>query len=262
MGIKNSYTKAEVESMIVVGGPMVGALKAQMYVAGASAVATLAAVEVVVQDIGGKSYRLKDFSQIVNLTSVVKGLGAMDVGAAPVSGYVALYALYNPTANLRSLMAVNATLVIAPTLCAGVMPEGYTASAFLTVVPTDESGLFKPVLVEGRQVTFNAIAAYGGNSALAVIPLSLAGAVPLNAVEVEGFFSVSSSANGTISFDVYATETGLGLKRNTASVIGGGTNSQNFEKLPIVTPQRVYLSTSNSTGGVPSYTLNINGYRV
>ncbi|WP_445179164.1 phage tail-collar fiber domain-containing protein [Pseudomonas sp. McL0111] len=253
---------AAIVEQVSVRGSMVGASGARMTVPAASATATFIADEVVVQDSGGKSYRLKGFSQPINLASAAKGLGAMDVGLAPVNGYIALYALYNPVTNLRSIMAVNATVAAAPSLCAGVLPAGYTASAFLTVVSTDASGQIKSVSVEGRSVTIFAALGYNGASALTAAPFSVAGVIPLNAVAFDGLLSVSSSASGGISMDIYSTAGGLGLKRNTGSILAGGTSSIVFENFKVVTPQTAYISTSNSTGGSPAYTVYITGYTV
>jgi hypothetical protein len=250
-------------AVVAANGPVVGSARgARMSVPVASATATFIADGVILEDAAGRSYRLKNFNELINLAAAVKGLGAMDVGAVPVNGYVAFYALYNPVTKLRGIMAVNATASAAPNLCAGVIPAGYSASARLTVVPTDASGLIKPLWVEGSKVTIGTISAYNGPGPLSATPLSLAGAVPLNAINADGFFSIGSTANGTISFDMYGSTSGLGLKRNTASVLAAGTCTQNFENFQLMTPQLAYLSASNSTGGTPTYGLNITGYSI
>ncbi len=62
----------------------------------------------------------------------------MDSGTAPASGYVALYAIYNPTTGATALLAKNATAGLqAEVYAGGNMPAGYTASALIGVIPTN-----------------------------------------------------------------------------------------------------------------------------
>jgi len=257
-GIKDAYTKAEVEAM----GPMVGASKGRMNIPAASANATFIADEVLLQDAAGKSYRLKAFSQAVNLASAVKGLGAMDVGASPVSGYVALYALYNPDTKVRSLMAVNATAAAAPVLYSGAnAPNGFTASALLTVVPTGGAGNFDICFVEDRMVTVSARQILNGAAAIANAPIPLAGAVPLNAVRANGLMGLGSSGVGTVSMDIYSAANGFGLARQTATVsTAGGLYTSAFSNLAIITPQTWWVSASNAASGTPIFNAFITGY--
>ncbi|WP_322092909.1 hypothetical protein [Paraburkholderia bannensis] len=58
----------------------------------ASASATLTAGEIIVESApGGTAYKLASFSKTFNLATT--GAGGMDTGTAPVSGFVALYAI-------------------------------------------------------------------------------------------------------------------------------------------------------------------------
>ncbi|OKK46387.1 hypothetical protein BS643_12645 [Pseudomonas protegens] len=257
-GIKDAYTKAEIEAM----GPMAGTSRGRMNVPQASANATFIADEVLLQDADGKSYRLKAFKQVVNLASAVKGLGAMDVGASPVNGYVALYALYSPSTNERSLMAVNATAAVAPMLYGGAnAPPGFTASALLTVVPTGGAGNFDVCFVEDRMVTVGARQILNGAAAITSAPIPVAGAVPLNAVRANGLMGLGSSGVGTVSMDIYSAASGFGLARQTATVsTGGGLYTSAFSNLAIITPQTWWVSASNAASGTPIFNAFITGY--
>ncbi|EMQ5256594.1 tail fiber protein, partial [Yersinia enterocolitica] len=86
---------------------------AKMSVTAASSTATFIADELIVQTaLGGLQYKLSNFSKTINL--VTTGAGGMDTGAVPANGFVALYAIYNPTTQISALLAVNASSVVAP----------------------------------------------------------------------------------------------------------------------------------------------------
>ncbi|WP_229765274.1 hypothetical protein, partial [Yersinia enterocolitica] len=99
---------------------------AKMSIPSASATATFTADELIVQTaLGGLQYKISGFSKTVNLATT--GAGGMDTGTVPATGYVALYAIYNPTSGATALLAVNATSAPAPEVYGGAnMPAGYT----------------------------------------------------------------------------------------------------------------------------------------
>lgn len=81
---------------------------ANMSVTTASVTAAFTADELIVGTaLGGLQYRLGNFSKTINLATT--GAGGMDTGTAPASGYIALYAIYNPTTAGCALLAVNST---------------------------------------------------------------------------------------------------------------------------------------------------------
>ncbi|NKD22590.1 hypothetical protein HEQ76_20705, partial [Enterobacter asburiae] len=87
-------------------GVVGAAINALMSVTAPSATATFTADELIVETGTGTQYRLNAFSQAINLGTV--GAGGMDTGTAPASGYLAIYALFNPTTGARCLIGVNA----------------------------------------------------------------------------------------------------------------------------------------------------------
>ncbi|EOV5654830.1 TPA: hypothetical protein ACIF6B_005072, partial [Escherichia coli] len=94
------------------------AVNQKMSVAIASASATFTADQVIVgESLSGKQYRVSSVSETINLTTT--GAGGMDTGAAPASGWVAIYLIYNPTTNTSALLGVNTTTVVAPTVYGG-----------------------------------------------------------------------------------------------------------------------------------------------
>ena len=146
---------------------IVGATRsAKMSITTASATSAYTTEEVIVKAaLGGLSYRIASFSKAVNLATT--GAGGMDVGTAPVSGYVALYAIYNPATSISALLATNATSAAATQVYSGAnMPAGYTASALLTVVATNASSQMKPVQVRERRVFIPSATGYSGSTVL------------------------------------------------------------------------------------------------
>ncbi|HDV7153904.1 TPA: phage tail protein, partial [Yersinia enterocolitica] len=116
--------------------PVVGASRnAKMSVTVASATATFTADQLTVTTgLNGQPYLLTSFSKTINLATT--GAGGMDTGTVPANGFVALYAIYNPTTQISALLAVNASSVVAPEVYGGSnMPAGYAASALVSVLP-------------------------------------------------------------------------------------------------------------------------------
>ena len=122
-------------------GVIGSARNVKMSVAAASASATITADQIFVgTSLSGQVYRLASLSKSINLATT--GAGGMDTGTAPASGYVAIYAIYNPTTATSALLATNATSSIVGEVYGGAnMPAGYTASALVAVWPTNASGL-------------------------------------------------------------------------------------------------------------------------
>jgi len=265
---------APLDSPVFTGQPqgnfpvVVGSVRnLRMSVTTASASGTMTADEVIVKaSLGGLAYRIGSFSKAINLATT--GAGGMDVGTAPVSGYVALYAIYNPITAASALLAVNATSVAAPNIYGGAnMPSGYTASALLTVVATNASSQFVPVLVNDRDVFFNAISVLSTTAIVAnLTALSIAAAAPLNAKAVSGTITISTGGAGTwvttISGSAITTSTGVGLV--TASLGSGSTSlgaGYPLKNIPLVTPQTIYYSTS-TTAGSSSTSLAVSHYSI
>jgi hypothetical protein len=235
-----------------------------MNVATAAATATLTADEIVVgTSLGGHKYVLGSFSKTINLATT--GAGGMDTGTAPVSGYVALYAIYNPTTQISALLATNATSVVAPNVYGGAnMPSGYTASALVSVVRTNSSGQFVPFCQNDRLVSvavlniLNSTASQPGYTAL-----SIAAAVPKNAKTWSGTGSANCNANGStinslnLSADL-TNEIGNMVISNSAAVLNQG-NFAPISNFPIMTPQTVCYKNLSSTG-TPISILSVSGY--
>ncbi|KVP59466.1 hypothetical protein WJ91_12835 [Burkholderia ubonensis] len=232
-----------------------------MYVASAASTATLTADEIIVgAALGGHSYKVGSINQTINLAGA-NGIGGMDTGSAPTSGYVAIYEMLNPTTGAKGLMGWNATSSVAPSIYGGSSaPAGYTASALLTVVPTNGSGQFAPVLVRDRNISFVIKTALSTSTVqVAFTSLSIAGIVPQNAVSIGGEMSLASTSSSTASLSVAADSSGIGQQNSTATVTATGYVG-NFQ-CPLASPQTVYWNSSNSAG-TPTLSIYIDSYSI
>lgn len=243
-------------------GPIVSASNARMTLTAASSTTTFTADEVIVGTaLGGQSYRLSNFNKTVNLATT--GAGGMDTGTAPVNGWVALYAIYNPTSGASSILAVNSPNAVMPAVYGGAnMPSGYTASALLTVVPTNASGQLKVCSVRGRDVFIQLATAYMGNASVVDNPISIAGIVPANAVLIlNGEITLQNTAQSAMSLTVKPDASAVGQQNITGLVGAGGALVSNYSMLPLNTDQ-VLMFTSSSSAGTPTYGIYIGGYRL
>ncbi|AJY12051.1 hypothetical protein K6W16_13935 [Burkholderia dolosa] len=250
--LANLKTAVQVQSAAVVGQ----ARNLTMSVMSASSTATLTADEIIVgAALGGQKYVLKQFSKTINLAST--GLGGMDTGSAPASGFVALYAIYNPATQTAALLATNAATKQGNVYGGANMPAGYTASALVAVWPTNASGQFAIGALNDRTFYMVRLAALNtAVSAPTLTPVNLAALVPVNAREVFGDISgaTTGGTSATIQLAIGANSSNIGGINPTYSSVG-----QVYYKIPMVTPQTAWYIVSTTSGTV-SFQINVAGY--
>lgn len=231
----------------------------------ASASATFTSDEIIVgAALGGSQYRIGNFNKTVNLTTL--GAGGMDTGAAPVNGFVALYAIYNPTSGASSLLAVNATASVAPEVYGGSnMPSGFTASALVSVWATDSSSKLIPGYQFQRAVRTTQITALDSTSTpTSATALNISSAVPKNASSCFIYArSRASAGTGSIGFALSADSSGIG--RTAGGIyIGTGQASVSYDSaaIPIqmITPQTIYYYTTINGPTAYQFTIYCSGY--
>lgn len=236
---------------------------AKMSITAASATATFTADELIVQTaLGGLQYKLSSFSKTINLATT--GAGGMDTGTVPATGFVALYAIYNPTTQVSALLAVNATSVRAAEVYTGAnMPAGYTASALVSVSPISSSQ-FKPSYLVGRDVSFQTIQVVSASATMpALIRTSIASAAPLNTLSVRGNFTAggaSSAAASYASMVVAMDVIGCGRQEVRLGVYApNGSDCGGTFSLNITDPQGIYyrfdtdMTSRSGTVSIVSY---------
>lgn len=228
-------------------------------VAAASSSIVFTADEVVVAAaLGGGRTCLPNFNKTLNIATV--GAGGMDTGAAPASGYVAIYAINNLTTGTSALLGVNASATIAPEIYGGAnMPAGYTQSALIGVWPTTAGSQFPIGMQKEREVSRAGVSVLNTPTLQAsYTSFSIAAAVPRNAVSCDMIMQQSASVAAQIAFGIAADANGTGF---ASASIGSATQiGVTFSNLPILTPQAVFYIASQSTG-TTAITATISKYR-
>lgn len=245
--------------------PVVGSVRnLAMSVTAASATATLTADEIIVGSaLGGQPYKLANFSKTINLATT--GAGGMDTGSAPVSGFVALYAIYNPTTGTAALLATNATAAAQPSVYGGAnMPAGYTASALVSVWPTNASSQFAIGYQADRLISISPVTVVSATALVSsYTALSISNAVPKNAKSVSGAFLCGGSTTVTSGQAVTFIASASNGAGQTFIALGqwpaGQGNTTPFANLALATQQTLYYYNS-ITSGVPISSITINSY--
>lgn len=241
---------------------------ARMSVAAASATATFSADELIVEDGDGRQYRLSNFNKSVDLMKT--GAGGMDTGTVPATGFVALYAIYNPTTDMSSLLAVNATSAEAPEIYGGSsLPPDYTASALVSVWGISESK-FKAGTQHGRVINIDRQTAITTTATVNTLTeLSIAAIVPKNARKVSGYGSIYATSgdekSGGLIIDVASTNSGVGYVSIGGYVgnFGIGVYGQ-FAELLLSTPQSIFYDVNPNGTSITGFSASIfiSGYTI
>lgn len=241
---------------------VVGSIRnAGMNVTTASATATFTADQLVVKSaLSGMGYVLSAVSLPINIAAV--GAGGMDIGLAPASGFVALYAIYNPTSGTSAMLGVNATSVVAPEVYGGVnMPNGYTASALVSVAPTNPSRQFAQHSLSGRHVTtppITVLVATTTQETYTSFPVSAG--VPKNGKSVDLGLSISNNTQGaSMTLSVAADAAGSGFVTASAYLATANTGVPASGRVYLNTPQTLYNRRDNNIGA-PTYNVLTTGY--
>lgn len=238
---------------------------AKMSITAAASTATFTADELIVETAAGQQYRLNAFNKTVNLGSL--GAGGMDAGTVPASGFIALYAIFNPTAKTSALLAVEATNSIMPDVYGGEsMPAGYTASSLVSVWRIASSKLVAGVQ-NGRDISIEKQTALTSTGQVgALTALSIAAITPKNAKAVSGYTSIySTNGAGGLVIDIASTSSGVGYisTGGYTGVAGIGANGQ-FSDLALITPQTMYYDINPLGTAVSSWSalISISRYSI
>lgn len=241
----------------------------KVVIAAASASATLTADEIIVESaLGGTRACLSTFNQTVNLATV--GVNGMDTGTAPTSGFVALYAIFNPTTGASALLATNAA-TLQPNVYGGAnMPAGYTESALLSVWPTNSSKQFiVGFQIDRRIYISNTTILSTTTVASTFTSLSVLGAAPLNARSISGTMQAAfTTTAGTLLNIVLATfavsTVGMGVQQATVGGAAGTVNTitGTFTNLAVNTGGNIAYQFTVAGGTGQGTTVQIGNYSI
>lgn len=244
------------------GSPVGSVVNARMAVTTTTTSATFTADEVVVKSVlGGLSFILPSFSKTINIATV--GLGGMDVGSAPVSGYVAIYAIFNPTTGVSGLLARNASAGFVGQNYAGAnMPAGFTASALIGVWPTTGASQLRVGFQVGREISFIPILVLSSSLVQSsYAALSIAMAVPFNAVKVKLIAQIAGSSVGSTIGVRTASDIGGMSQSVLQSAAPSGLNAFAgvMTDTPMLTAQTIYYTADGAAGTITA-SFYVTGY--
>lgn len=233
---------------------VVGNTRNLIFHVGAQATASMTADEIIVQTVlGGLQYKLTSFSKVINLGII--GIGGMNAGNVPAIGYVAIYAIFNPTTKISGLLAVDCTSIVAPEICGVAMPTGFTASALVSVQRVSGS-LFAGGYQQDRTIVCAPIIIASGSNNVADLPVNLSACCPKNTISVliEPTSNYGTSTNTSI---IISPITGAGY---------GRLRAQNGSAIAICTGWVAVMNKSNIVylssggGGTGVYSAYASGY--
>ncbi|MGA3803675.1 hypothetical protein ACI2VC_06690 [Ralstonia nicotianae] len=232
--------------MSQVAGVVGSARNLAMSVSAASATATLTADEIIVETaLGGVRYCLPSFSKTINLATT--GAGGMDTGSAPTNGFVALYAIYNPTTGVSALLARNAATVQGNVYGGANMPAGYTASALVSVWPTNGSGQFVVGIQADRTIGLAPTAQINTSTQqVSLTSLTVTTGVAPNAKAVYGEVSVQTTSSSAMACSVASSANNL-MESNIANQNAVQIRAV-FQRTLLVTPQTIFYTASVGIG--------------
>ena len=220
--------------------------------------------------IGGGYYTVPIPSAGLSMNGNTTGVGGMDTGTPPASGFLDLYWIYNPnTATLAMLGCADASCNGTAVYANGHLPTGYTASGLAAVLATDalkdtisESLLKKVVSLTKCPEMF------GGTKSgtVALAPSSLLSAVPPEAINVTGFLSIASNTAG-MDWSVASDTGGTGNRRGAGTIAGttavtacsgvqDTVDAWSFD-VPVTVAQTIAWAEGGTHSGIQ---MNITGY--
>ncbi|MFA3777890.1 hypothetical protein Q2T71_04610 [Yersinia sp. 1652 StPb PI] len=233
---------------------------AKMSVTAASATATFTADELIVQTaLGGLQYKLSSFNKTINLANT--GVGGMDTGTAPATGFVTLYAIYNPTTQVSALLAVNATSVLAPEVYGGAnMPSGYTASALVSVWRTASSQFTVGYQLD-RSISFPRITVLTTTTGTTpLLPINMPNYLPINAKYCSVDGALGTSTNGVVGMGFSSSLSGIAWRASAMTTTAGYGSTYTAMNIPVITAQTIYYSANATLGTLTNFASSLVDY--
>ncbi len=202
---------------------------------------TFAADDVIVSTaLNGLSQRLASFSKVLDISTT--GAGGMDTGAAPTTGFLAIYAIAK-TDGTQSILGVNAATSTGSIYSGANMPSGYTYSALIAIWPTNATPQLLAGMVDESRWFFYQTAKLITGPAVGPSSLtsqSISTAAPVAAKSAMMVFAETSTA-ANAQFGVAADSTGTGLQLFHGAT-DGATRTQ---------PSGIVASSWNATAKTP-----------
>lgn len=232
--------------------------------------ASFTADEVIVSDaLGGKVKVLASFSGSLNIHAT--GIGGIDTGVPPASGFVSIYAAAKEDGT-QGIFACNVTASSGSVYGGANPPSGYTYTALLGVWPTNAAGdLVEGVLLDHRKFQYRAFkGVFSGQTGGALASQSISSAVPSVARTVDLTWYTAGTSN-TYRPSAAGDASGTGLRGGILETTGGSTftgpgglgsitSAIPLLDVPIITSQTIYWA--EQLGRVSASSLAVQGYTV
>lgn len=235
---------------------VVGTARNVKIVTAASATTTSAikADEIIVQtSLGGLQYKISNLTVALNLSIV--GAGGINAGVVPVTGFVAIYIIYNPTSKVSAALAVSIGNAIAPEICAVAMPSGYTASALVSIRRITGSS-FDFGYQTNRTVIINPESVGSGTTIASYQNMDLSPLIPANSTSAlcEATANITGSTNTSLIITPRAANAGRIRFQSANPVVIATSWCQIFDNSASV------AITTSGTGTSYVYALVVSGY--
>lgn len=215
---------------------------------------------VIASAVNGSFRRFTAYAQTLNISTT--GAGGMDTGAAPTSGFVAIYAVAQ-AGGTASILGVNAATSTGSIYSGANMPAGYTFSALIAIIPTNATPQLLAGLVLDRTYSYQTVksifSAQTGATTLTLQSLATGVPVAARAVDLIHQYTVASAAF-MVAYAADATGTGVQVAhalsdsstRTQPSGMVSSAAGATFKNMPIITAQTTYWMTAGA-GGTPEY---------
>ena len=214
--------------------------------------ATWTADEIVVKTaIGGSAVAVSAYNKTINLSTT--GAGGMDTGSAPTSGWLYIYAIYNPATDTASILGTVAGTgqVIYP---GANMPSGYTYSALISALRTNASAYFQAFSQRDNQIFGPTVTIGSGLAATTLTAVSLSTVVPPNAKTCG--VGIVNYAGSACNINIASDSAGVVGANWTA---GGVIQATNYFPASFLTPQTLYYAAGAAGANI---TLNVSTYTI
>ena len=181
------------------------------------------------------------------------GAGGMDAGTIPVSGSLAVYAIYSPALNSWSTLGyASGAAAPAPVYPGSNAPAGYAFSVLLWTGLTDSSGniihfqQFDRSVFSGPTSVVSATAATANTYATA----SVSAAVPYGALTAwgtAGSTSTAAAAQVAVASDTSGSFVQQVVAGFSAVALDGYGTAGSFGPIPLTTPQQIAWKAGTNT---------------
>lgn len=193
--------------------------------------------------LGGQTFSLASFSETFN--GATTGAGGMDTGSLPASGFVSIYAIYDPATGTPALLGTTASET--PVYGGAHMPSGYTASALLGIWPTTAGSLLVAGNIIGRQFYWASapqVLSAGVSTSVASVDISPAAPAAANLAVCQIASIETASVTNTSQSNFGSINSGTGLPY----IVSANTEEVwNSAQIPIFTAQTLYYKSGKSS---------------